>query len=217
MVGLIRNKWIQSGVAGIPFAGGAIQSFMSNVIQEIDQRKWECYWEGLESRLLLVEKNKVNLEYFESEDFIRRLRRVYKEVVSGADSVKIDYLRNYIIASAFILEFDSTWKDLALRHLENITGSHILVLKFFFDTQKKLSFKDRFELHQRTENSPVVLDKVVKALDCGDDTLVEMIISDLCASGLLASWHGGSSSSKGWSVTDSGLRLMNFLILPKFD
>jgi hypothetical protein len=208
---LVRNKWVQSGIAGIPFAGGPIQAYLSNVLLEVDRKCWEQYWTSVEDKLAELGETKIDVDYFSSEDFVRRLRRIYTEVTSGSDATKLHYLRDYFVACASTLEVDTTWKDVVLGHLKDLTGTHLLVLRFFYDTQKHLSSKDRFELRQRVSDSPIVSERIVKGLKGADALLAEMIVADLCSRGLLAPWLGSPPEPKGWSITDAGLRLMHFL------
>ncbi|SDH27372.1 hypothetical protein [Roseospirillum parvum] len=217
LVSIIRNKWLQSGIAGIPFAGGPAQAFLSNVVHEIDQKNWNIYWESVESCIEDLQKEKIDIEYFSSEDFLKRIRQIYREVVTGTDKTKLVYLRNYLLASASTQELDATWKDIFFDHLKSMTGSHLIILRFFYNTQNSLSLRDRFQLKQRIANSPIILESVCKEIESADKILVEMLVADLCARGLLALWLGDELMPRGWSITDSGLRLMRFLLVFQAD
>jgi hypothetical protein len=88
---LIKNKWVQTGLAGIPWVGGPVQTYLAGVVSELDRKKWETYCRSFEARLEQINSEKVDASYFSSEDFALRLRRVYQEVTTGADDVKLSY------------------------------------------------------------------------------------------------------------------------------
>lgn len=211
LLSLIRNKWINIGIAGIPYLGGPLQVYLSKVVDEIDRSEWDKYWKSVEARLLSLGEEKVDVDYFTSEDFIRRLRRMHSQVTYGCDETKLEYLRDYFVACASNTAIDITWRDLFLKYLSEMSGVHLLVLRVFLDRQSHLSHKDRFELPQRLSNSPICIEDIVSAMDTDDALLVEMVTADLTATGLLGSWSGEPAEPKGWSITESGLKLMHFL------
>jgi hypothetical protein len=207
----IRNKWVQAGIAGIPYIGGPIQVYLSNVVADLDRKAWQAYWSSVEERLSLLHESKVSADYFTSEDFVRRLRRIHSQVVSGCDETKLHYLRDYLISCMSEVDIDVTWKDLFLKHLSEMTGVHILVLRIFFERQKHLSYKDRFELPQRIGDSPLCICDVASSMGTEDVPLIELVVADLSASGLLGAWLGEPREPKAWAVTETGLKLMEFL------
>lgn len=214
ILSIIRNKWVQSGIAGIPFVGGSLQSFLSNVLQEVDKKAWNDYWNSVENRLIELDSGKINIDYFSSDDFVRRLRILHAEVVAGADSTKLQYLREYLVGCVSNLDIDTSWKDIVLEYLKKMTGTHLLILRIFYEKQNNLSLNDRFALPQRVSNSPIVAKDIAKELKEIDRILVEMVIADLCSHGVLDVWLGSPQEPKGWSITDSGLRMMKFLVEP---
>lgn len=212
-VRIIRNKWIQAGLAGIPFAGGPVQAYLAGVIADIDGKKWQGYWQSVEERLAVIDAQKVNFDYFATEDFIVRLRRIYSQVTEGADDAKITYLRDYLISCSMSTSMDTTWKDIFLRHIQELTGAHLRILRVFCDHQSRLSYKDRFELPQRVDGSPLGIDELEVHTGTSDSVLMHLLCSDLASRGLVSRWIGTPIEPIAWSVTDSGIKLMSFLAI----
>ncbi len=208
---LIENKWVQSGIAGIPFVGGPIQSYLSNVVSDLDKKKWEEYWSSVEVRIVELDENKIDFNYFTSEDFVQRLRVMYSQVTSGCDNTKLEYLRDYFVTCASKVDIDITWKDIFLKYLGEMNGVHLMILRIFLDNQGNLSYKDRFELPQRISNSPLCIKDISHALHTHDTYLVEMVVADLSSTGLISAWNGEPKEPKGWSINDSGIKFMKFL------
>ena len=207
----IRNKWVQSGIAGIPFVGSSVQVILANVVKTLDDERWSRFWESVEARLSALEEEKVSIDYFSSEDFVNRVRAIYEEVILTRDAVRLQYLRDYFVACASSLETDIEWKDLFLRYLREMSGTHLLILRAFYDRQSSLSYKDRFELPQRMSDAPLCMEDLMQDIKTSDKYVIEILVSDLAAHGLLGIWEGKPREPKGWSVTDSGLKLMHFL------
>jgi hypothetical protein len=211
LVRTMRNKLVQSGIAGIPFVGGPIQAYIANTLTELDKRQWEEYWESVERRLDGVEEEKINTDYFASEDFVRRVREIYHEVIASRDDQKLAFLRDYFVACTSKLESDVTWRDLSLQYLKGLTGAHLATLRHYFELQGSLSQRDRFELPARTDMVPLGVDSVGRAFASWDAQVIAVLISDLSSHGLLAPWLGEPKEPKGWSITDAGIRFMAFL------
>lgn len=213
LVKVIRNKWLQTGVAGVPFVGGPIQVFLSHVVHDLDMRKWRSYWHGVEEALRTLDESKVDTSYFTSEDFVLRIRSIYSEITTSADEVKTRYLRDYLLACALNSKPDVTWRELFWRHLKALDGAHLVVLQSFYEKQRLLSASDRFGLPQRIDNCPINIAEACLAFEKSDATLVELICADLAARGLLARWMGEPVEPIAWSITDTGILLMDFLVV----
>lgn len=211
LVRSMRNKLVQSGIAGIPFVGGPIQAYIANTLSELDKRQWEAYWSSFEARLDSVEECKINADFFASEEFVRRVREIYHEVVASEDREKLAYLRDYFVACASRLDTDVTWRDLSMRYLKSLTGGHLEILRHYFEHQGSLSQRDRFELPARTNAVPLGIEPVAKAFPTFEDQVVAVLISDLSSYGLLGPWLGKPREPKGWSITDAGIRFMAFM------
>jgi hypothetical protein len=210
-INVLRNRWLNMAISGIPYLGGPFQVYLADVVAQSDKKRWESFWNDLESRLSRLESRALPDASSVSEELALRLRRVYGEVVGASDEGKLEYLREYFLACLIQPKADVTWKDVVFCHLRDLTGTHVNVLANFYELQKGLSTRDRFELPTRIENSPIPMQCLSGELRSLRVELLEVLIADLCARGLLAHWMGAPAEPRGWSITNSGVRFMEFL------
>jgi hypothetical protein len=208
---LISGKFVQAGISAIPYVGGPAQVVISGYIQEIRDRRWKSYWESVEQRVRELGQEKVDADYFATEDFVSRFRTLHNEVVERADTEKFNYLRDYFIGCIWKIGPDVVWKDLFFQYLTRCSGAHLGVLESFYSIQSQLSLTDRFNLPKKTEKSPLTVNEMQKLNPTFDVQLIEILINDLEAFGLIKAWLGSPVEPRGWSISDAGLLFMRFL------
>lgn len=215
---IVTNKFTQVGLAsGLSLLGplgAGLQAYLTETINELKERRWRVYWDSVEKRILEIDKNKIDYNYLESEDFLDRFRELYENVTSSSDKEKLKYLRDYLIACVWKVRPDITWRDLFFRYINEYTGTHLVILEQFYMIQGNLSYYDRFELPNKNERVPLTIKQICQITQLNEQ-LLEILIADMASSGLLREWHGEKNRPNilGWSITNSGIRFMEFLKL----
>ena len=210
---ILANAYFQAGLSIVPGIGGPSQLILSAHLQEVKEKRWKEYWASIEDKVKRIDSEKLDLNYISSQDFLDRVASVHAIVTGNADSIKIAYLKRYIINCLWKNGPDITWKEIFLQYLRNLTGSHLRILQEFYNIQESLSEKERFGLNQRNERAPLTIHNMkVQCKDLfSDETLVILLINDLNAMGLLRQWPGDLNVPEWWSITKSGILLLNFV------
>jgi hypothetical protein len=208
---LISNKFVQAGISYIPQIGGPAQVVISAYIQEIKERRWKSYWESIEQRVLELGQEKIDVDYFATEDFASRFRSILDEVVKSADEEKLKYLRDYFLGCILKSGPDVVYKDLFFQYIDRCSGAHLGVLESFYSIQGHLSLTDRFGLPLRTEECPLTATGIQNLNPTFDAQLIEILINDLESFGLVKAWLGKPVEPRGWSISDAGVLFMRFL------
>jgi hypothetical protein len=208
---LISDKFVQAGISVIPYVGGPTQVVISAYLQEIKERRWKIYWDSVEQRISELGREKIDADYFATEDFVSRFRGILTEVVEGADERKLKYLRDYFVGCIWKSCPDVVWKDLFFQYLNSCSGAHLGILDSFYSIQGELSLTDRFGLPQRTEVCPLTVTKIRNINPTFDAQLIEILINDLESFGLVKAWLGRPVEPRGWSISDAGVLFMRFL------
>jgi hypothetical protein len=208
---LISNKFAQTAISAIPAVGGPLQVFISACIQEIGIRKWYRYLESVDQRVLELGKEKIDTDYFATEDFAGRFRSMFGEVVKNADEEKLKYLRDYFVGCIWKSGPDVLLKDLFFQYLDRCSGAHLGILESFYSIQGHFSLTDRFSLPLRTEECPLTVIGIQNLNPKFDAQLIEILINDLESSGLVKAWLGKPVEPRGWSISDAGVLFTRFL------
>jgi hypothetical protein len=214
-VAFLANKWTLTGLSGIPYLGGPLETYISSTLAEVREQKWRDFLRGVEAEIKRLGTEKLDADYLCSPDFINRFQRIYEEVTSRAEHDKIPYLRSYLINCAWLNGPDITWKEVFFQYVTRLTGSHLRVLEGFRSVQNRLSEKDRFGLPQRIAGrAPLTIgDLTSHATEIGDE-LCELLVVDLLSLGLVRQWTGAPAEPPGWSISRSGLAFSSFILSP---
>lgn len=206
---------IMAGIASVPVVGHGLHVALESYIQRTKEERWHTFWRSVEDRLNLLESTAIDLDYFRSPDFYDRLVAVHTQIATSNDSGKIAYLRDYLINCSRNVRPDVSWRDLFLRHIENLAGSHLACLHLFYSTQGQLSEIERFS--QISDSAPFDLPMLAaRAPDSWDPAFLEVLVSDLESAGLVRrATDRGDPPSLAWSITNTGLRLIAFVTIPE--
>jgi len=197
--------------AAVPVAGGPTSVSLGYWLQDQEKVRWKVYWDGVEERVQSLDMKKLDKTFLESPEFILRLQEIYAEVTRTADDGKLGYLRDFLLSSLWKEGADIEWRNLFWDHVRRLSGAHLATLEFVFKRQRHLSYVQRFNLPQAGDDAPLNLDHFATAFTRFDRNLLQMILADLTAAGLIGLWHQQSAKVTAWSLTDAGLALMSFL------
>ncbi len=201
------------GLSLVPGPGSVAASVISAALSDLRDTRWQQYLAQVEQRVGALEEGEIDEEFFRSPCFLDLLHKLYLEVVTSADDIKTQALKDYLVAYLWKNGPDTNWKMIFWDYLKRLSGSHLAILKYFYEIQRKMSFEDRFKLPKPINDSPISLDRIEQEFSNFDHVLVTVLISDLEAIQLVRQWGSGSTARLAWSMTDSGILFFRFLSL----
>jgi len=128
------SKWMKSAVGDIlPFGNTVTSIFSSFVTPKLEERREEflrdiAYW--------IMKLNRQIKEFspeklMKNDVFISSLLNAVQIAQRNTDKMKVEFLRNATLNSVLEKEYTDFEKLQMIRIIEDITGLHYLVLKFF--------------------------------------------------------------------------------------
>jgi hypothetical protein len=215
LVRVTNNPLILFALGTAPYTGG-IASLLSNHAlkrQELRLRTFlldfaryvDEHWQELE--------RKIDQDFIASEDFVTVLEDSLSEVGRTADERKVEFLRAYILNSASIIRPDVSWRDVFRTYLSQLSGSHLVCLRYVFVSQGEEAESDRYG-SVRTHNIPVTVDAFNANHPNMSRTLARVCFADLANMSLLVDWRSLGNSGvfqSEYCITENGLRFMRFL------
>lgn len=205
----------RTGLALIPGVGGAAVELFNRLCVPPIERRRVAWLEGLADRVSALEQaGYVSMEDLQNnEAFSSALLQATHVAIRNHQQVKIDALRNAVLNSAIGLNADDATTEMFLALIDDLTVSHIQVLRTLHDADLDNSKRHKVEISVKT-----ITDKVLKLLPALRDSrpLVESVVDDLCRRRLLF-WSSGipTISADATQLTSLGRDFMAFIDEPR--
>jgi len=156
----------------IPHWGGSLSEIFKALLKPSINRRTENWMNEIGQGLLELEKRQ-KLDYEElsnNDDFITILIQASWTAVRNHQEEKIKALRNAVINTASNIDLTNDMQLLFIRYIDELTPTHITILKFFIDNELKIARVTSFiELHQAfVHETSMIIDEMYFKLICED-------------------------------------------------
>ena len=213
-LGTLLDKIVQTlsiSVSAVPVAGGPASGALGVWLETRRHERWVQYWDMIEERVQRLDMSKLDADYLGTDEFVHRLGMIHLEVTRSANDTKLEFLRDYLLGCIWQKQSDVHWRDLHWQHVVALSGAHLSMLEYFHQKQGHMSHAQRFTLPQPQQFCPLRVDALKEHFTTFDEQLIRILASDLVSHELLGLWSVKGDPKGGWSITDSGISLMNFL------
>jgi hypothetical protein len=123
------SETLNALIASIPYAGGAISSVLFGKAQRKVQERTADTFKTFKERLESVAEEKVDKEFFESDEFVTLLILALEQIQTTHDREKLRMLATGL-ANAGLADFNQeSRKELFLRILRDLAPEHIKMLE----------------------------------------------------------------------------------------
>lgn len=174
-----------------PFAGG-VASLLGDVAQkrqEIHLRRFLISLaEQVEDQSEKL-RDKLDPEYIRTDEFAATVEAILQEAARTADGAKLEFLRHFFLFSSLQDRPDTTWRDLFLQYIRQLSGIHLVALSVFYRHQGGLPDSDLSTGVEITRKVPFSINEVARQIKGADPTLLTIACIDLCNLGLLVDWR----------------------------
>lgn len=128
--------WLRAGVASIPFVGGGLDHLLFDKYAEIQQKNMQQAIDAMKEKMATMEDQKVNKEWFESEEALDMLRNLLQRVMYEGDSSKIKTLSNVYCQFGTIEHKDDPNKYAVLDTISKLTSNQRVIFKAVNDVEE---------------------------------------------------------------------------------
>jgi hypothetical protein len=123
----VRNIVWRTGISLIPYAGSAINEIANGLAQLRVQERLNDVFDAMKERLDTVAEDKVDKEYFHSEEFQTLLYLLLERLHTTHDKKKLRMFGN-ALGNAGLIEFKTTDKEQFVRVLRDLSLSEVQAL-----------------------------------------------------------------------------------------
>lgn len=215
LVRVTTNPVILFALGTAPYTGG-----FASLLSERAQRRQELrlrtflldFAHYVDERWRDIEE-KVDHDFISSEEFVVVLEDALAEVGRTTDQRKLEFLRSYILNSTKITRPDANWRSLFQTYLSQLSGIHLICLRYVYMIQCKEAESDRYG-SVRTDKIPASVDSFLAMHKGIDHTLARVCFADLANISLLVDWRSLGNSGRfqmEYCITENGIGFMSFL------
>ena len=209
---------VKAIIGTFPFAGG-VSSLLGDYAQKRQEYRLRKFlfetaqqFESLKIKL----EDKIDQDYLLTDEFCAVVETLLIEASRTADKKKIDFMKSFLISCTILDKPDTTWKDLFLNYIKQLSGFHLVILVSFAKIQGKLPSGDRTGGVVIKNTIPLSIHDLIDHSDCTDIILIRTICNDLSNLGLIIDWKflrsDNTKAQEKYCLSDSGLHFSDFLL-----
>ena len=208
------EDYLHSGVKGglsiVPWAGGPLAEIFSTSVGSPLHRRLESYLKSIDIRIIELEKkSRLDSKSLTSNDeFIDIVTHATQIAVRTSQEEKIKVLRNCVLNTALNINIDRDRKLMYLNIINQITPTHLIVLRIIADPEEAIRELVSNELRGVDRFSQVsVLGDLGKKLVL-EPELFKMVVNELESWGILQnvkSDHTSGLATDKLEITIQGL------------
>jgi hypothetical protein len=126
--------WLRGLVQLIPYAGGALDTWMGGAAAEAQKTHVEEFIAKTAEHFTSLEDSVVNREFLQSEEFFRLFQGMLTRASKTHDQAKIDLL-SQAFSRAAVSNVDAISRDSMIDIIDHLSPAHILVLRTLVATE----------------------------------------------------------------------------------
>jgi hypothetical protein len=169
-------------------------SAIGKKLEYSEKKRIETLYKELDKRVNNLDKEKINFEFVNSEEFYEIVFKVFNYTRREYREDKIKYFANLLINYATYEHSRDFYKEGILESLSKYTIEHIIVMKFIFN------------VHLNKSETEADVDGRVVNIEGMDPIISEICVSNLLADGFLQSGFWTSM----W-ITEYGIQFINLI------
>lgn len=176
------NLLLRTAIQALPYVGGPIDTLLSGKASKIQQARIECFLDETNKKLQTIEKEKIDYEFIESEEFFSIFQNLLEKVIRTYEKEKIEIFSNIFVNSIVKENSKTYYKEGFIDMVFNLSALHIKILRFFYH---------RHNVLRSLGIEYTSVDEISKELGLGNNIQAEKFCNDLMRYGLIYDWGVG--------------------------
>lgn len=213
------HRAARAALAGLPIVGGAAVELFNRLLAPPIQQRRDAWLDGLAERIeKLEQEERVKVEDLrDNDEFVSTVMQASQVAVRNHQQEKIDALRNAVLNTAIGQAPDDAKREMFLGLVDVFSVIHLRILQALADSSRASDRRPHIALSIGS-----IAELAVQLLpDLRPQAeFVEVIVEDLCRSGLLFWNRDGGATNIGQGATqvsELGSEFLRFISEPKED